>query len=286
MTPLLLVFALCPLAEPSLSSTSSTSSGASSAERRIMRIAVNDFTVTDVDPHVARIVAESLVFELRKLERTNVISFDEVREMLNLEAEKQAMGCTNEESCLAQIADALGVDYLVTGTLAKVGENHVFALRLINQTAASTELSVNKLVPAGTGVELLAEVGPAVEVLFPGIPLKAGATRGISPELARRLTPPPLSPWIFWGTTATSGALLVSSGVAAVLQATAQDDYRTTAARSKTGLESGASLVAAGTRAQTAELAGWSLLGAGLVTAGLAGAMVPLTDFQGIGAEQ
>src|SRR5207237_799216 len=147
----------------------------------------NDFAVNDVDPRVARVVAESLVFELRKLERTNVISFDEVRAMMNLEAEKQTLGCSKDDSCLAQIADALGVDYLVTGTLAHVGDTHVFGLRLLDQSAASAERSVNKVLPAQNGAEFLGEIGPAVETLFPDVPIRAGQTRGISPEIAKRL---------------------------------------------------------------------------------------------------
>lgn len=255
------------------------------AERRLLRVAVNDLVVTDVDPRTARVVAESLVYELRKLERMNVISFDEVRQMLNLESEKQALGCTSNEECLAQIADALGVDYLVTGTLAKVGDTHVFSLKLLNQTEASAQLSVNKVVPAGSGVEFLGEIGPAVETLFPDVPLRKGETRGISPELARRLTPPPLSPVIFWSTAAVSGALLVGSGVAGLMQVVFQSDYKDTVTRAKSGLESGAALVEAGQNAQTAELAGWILLGSGVVVGGLAAAMAPLTDFQGVGAE-
>jgi TolB-like protein len=249
-----------------------------------VRVAVNDFAISEVNSRVSRVVAESLVFELRKLERTSVISFEEVRQMLDLEAGKQAVGCS-DDSCLSQIADALGVDYLVTGTLAKVGDTHVLGLRLIDQAAATAERSVNKVLPAGSGVEFLGEIGPAVEVLFPGVPLRPGESRGIAPELAKRLTPPPLSPVIFWGTAATGGALLVGSGVAGVLQATFQADYRATAERAKTGVESGAALVKAGDNAQTAELAGWVLLASGIAVAGLGAAMVPLTDFQGIGAE-
>jgi TolB-like protein len=251
-------------------------------ERRVTRVAVGDFAVTDVDAQIARVVAESLVHELRKLERTNVISFEEVRQMLNLEAEKQTLGCESDSSCLAQIADALGVDFLITGTLAKVGDNHVFGLRLLNQASASAELGVNKVMPAGNGVELLAEIGPAVEALLPQVPLKAGQTRGISPEQARRLTPPPLSPWLFAGAAVTSGVLLLGSGGAAVLQVIYQAEYKATAARAKTRVESGAALVAAGNNAQAAELTAWSLLAAGLLATGLTAAMVPLTDFEGI----
>lgn len=286
MCPLLLPLALLltPAAPPE-DAVPAAPVAPAGGERRIIRVAVNDFSVTDVDPRVAQLVAESLVFELRKLERTSVISFEEVRQMLNLEAEKQSLGCSSEESCLAQLADALGVDYLVTGTLAKVGETHVFGLRLIDQSAAATKLTVNKVLPAGNGVEFLGEIGPAVQALFPEVPLRDGQTRGISPELARRLTPPPLSPWIFGGAAVTSGALLLGSGVAALFQFNFQSEYRATAQRSKDSVESGAALVRAGESAQRAEIAGWSLLGGAVLVGALAAAMVPLTDFEGLGEQ-
>ena len=169
----------------------------------------------------------------------------------------------------------------MTGTLARVGDTHVFGVRLIDQSAASTRLTVNKVLPAGNGLEFLGEIGPAVETMFPDVPMRPGQTRGISPELARRLTPPPLSPWIFGAAAVTSGALLLGSGVAALFQFNFQSEYRATALRSKSSVESGAALVRAGESAQRAEIGAWSLLGGAVVVGALAGAMVPLTDFEG-----
>ena len=228
MAPVLLALLL------STTTTTPTTTTSATPQRHIMRLAVSDFEVSGVEPRVARIVAESLVFEVRKLERMSVISFGEVRQMMNLESEKQVMGCSSEESCLSQIADALGVDYLVVGTLTKVGDTHVFGLRMLNQTSATAATSVNKVVPAGSSIEFLGEIGPAVKTLFPDVPLRVGETRGISPELAKRLTPPPLPPALFWSTAATGGALVVGSGVAGLLQTVFQRDYKSTATRAET----------------------------------------------------
>jgi TolB-like protein len=254
-------------------------------ERRIVRVAMNDVAVDGVDPRVARVVAEGLLFELRKLERTNVISFDEVRQMLNLEAEKQAMGCESSESCLAQIADALGVDYLLLVSLARVGDTHVFGVRLLDQQNAAAAATFNKVLPAGNGVEFLGEVGPAIEALFPTVPLRTGQTRGVAEEQARRLVPPPVPPALFWSGVATSGTLLVGAAVAASAQVIFQGEYKAVLQRSQTNVESGATLVQLGEATRTAEVAGWALLGAGVVVGGLSIAMAPLTDFHGYGAE-
>jgi TolB-like protein len=254
-------------------------------KRKILRIAVYDLESDTVDERVAKVVSESLLYELRKLGRTSVISFAEIQQMLNLEAEKAMVGCDSEDSCLSEIADALGADYLLAGTLAKVGKDHVFGLKVIDQRAAKAGATFNKIMPAGEGEEFLAEIGPAVEKLFPDIPLKDGETRGVSEEAARRLVPPPLPPIAFWSGVGVTGALLVGSAVAGGMQMLFQGQFKDIAERSLTQQESGAALVETGQLAQTSELVGWSLLVGGIVAGGFTAAMAPLTDFQGYGDE-
>ncbi len=167
---------------------------AEAAPPRALRVAVMDFEVSDIDPTVARITSESLLQEIRKLERVSVISLDEVRAMLSLEEQRLMAGC-EASSCLADIAGALGADVVVIGSLAKVGDEHVIGLRAIDQNEGAALGSYSaRLTPAG-GEEFLAAVGPAVAEIFPGRGLREGQTRGVSDEVALRLHPPPLDPW-------------------------------------------------------------------------------------------
>ena len=253
--------------------------------RKVLRIAVYDLESESVDARTAQVVTESLLFELRKLQRVSVIGFDEIRAMLDLEAEKAAMGCDEADSCLAEIADALGADVLVTGTLARVGEDHVFGLKALDQRSAQAGATFNKVFRAGDGTGFLAELGPAVETLFPEIPLRAGETRGVDEEAARRLSPPPLPAWVFWSGAGTSAGLLVGALVAGAFQVAAYGQFQELAARSASEDVSGALLVESGSTAQTAEALGWSLLGASVVVGALTAVSFPLTDFQGYGAE-
>jgi hypothetical protein len=174
-------------------------------------LAVYELQVGDMDPLIGRIVTDAVVAELRKLEGVTVTSMDEVNAMLDHEAQKQIMGC-EDESCLAEIAAALGVDEIVIGSIARVGEGTVFGLKRIDQREAKTKGGVNKRLEAASGEETLAVVGPAIEELFPEYPLRPGQTRGVDPELAVRLNPPPLDTWVFWtGVGLSGGALLLSS---------------------------------------------------------------------------
>lgn len=193
---------------------------------RAVRVAVYDLEAANVDAHVGRVVTESVVAEVRKLDRVVVVGMSEVRALLDLEAQKQLAGCS-EDSCLAEIADALGVDLVVTGTLARVGEEHVFGLKLVDARAARTASSYDaRLAPAG-GEEFLAAVGPAVEKLFPGRPLRPGATRGVPAEIALRLNPPPIPAWAFWSGVGGTAVLAATGGALTTVWALRQNDFAT-----------------------------------------------------------
>ena len=62
--------------------------------------------------------------------------FQEITAMLDHEAQKQMVGCADDTSCVASIADALGVDEIVVGQLTVVGDETLFALRRIEQAEA------------------------------------------------------------------------------------------------------------------------------------------------------
>ena len=67
--------------------------------------------------------------EVGNLSPCSVLSRSDVRGVLSFEAEKQLLGC-NQESCLAELAGALGADLLVTGSLSKIDEATLLSLRV------------------------------------------------------------------------------------------------------------------------------------------------------------
>jgi hypothetical protein len=186
------------------------------------RIAVYQLGHTGLDERTAEVTTAFVTAELRKLAGVSVIGMDEVKAMLDVEAEKQLTGCDND-SCLSEIAAALGVDAIVTGGLAAVADQRFLTLKRIDQREARVAGQVSQQLTAGNGEEFLGVVGPAVLALFPDVPLKPGRTRGVAPELAVRLNPPPFEPWVFWTGVGITGASLVGTGVVTAVFA---DDYR------------------------------------------------------------
>ncbi len=251
---------------------------------KVLRVAVYEFEANGVDPKVARLVTDSVVSELRKLQRISVVSMDEVRAMLDLETKKQLTGCT-EASCLSEIADSLGVEGIVIGSLANVGGQDVFGMRRIDQHEAKTLGVVSQRLEGANGEEYLACVGPAVLELFPEFGLRPGQDRGVAAEVALRINPPPLPTWVFWSGIAASGALVaggITAGVLNVAERASLSDYLATAGGEP--LE-GAVFVEKNTNITNTAGTAWALVG-GAVIAGAATSVVALfTDWNNYGAD-
>lgn len=273
---------------PITSPTAASPAAGAPAEGKghVLRLAVYEMKVDGIDERVGRVVTDAVVAEVRKLQRVSVVSMDEVKAMLDHEAQKQLTGCA-DDSCIAEIADSLGVDGIIIGTLAKIGDDHVFGLRRIDQRAAASLGQVSQRLQAGNGEEFLAMVGPAIEQLFPepAHALRAGQKRGVSEEVALRISPPPLPTWVFWTTTASAGVLGVAAGAALTVNLVLFEQVNTRERQALEAPQPGKEVV--DIRAQN-DLAATSTIALGsaavLATAG-AGVVAMFTDWDNLAAE-
>ncbi len=96
------------------------------------KVAVLDLGAYDVSEGLGKNLTQLLSLELKKFEGLGVISRDEIRTLLRFESEKQILQCTNDTSCLLEIGGALGVDYLVSGSVGRLGDAFVIALKLMD----------------------------------------------------------------------------------------------------------------------------------------------------------
>jgi hypothetical protein len=107
------------------------------------RIAVVPLEATlGVTKETAALFTESLVGELRK-QGNSVISQSDIGTMLGVERQKALLGCA-DDSCLAEIGGALGVDRIVHGTLGRVGGSLVVYLSSLDPKKARTTASVSE----------------------------------------------------------------------------------------------------------------------------------------------
>ena len=71
-----------------------------------------------------------LVSELARVQGLSVVSQADVRALLENEVNKQALGC-EDPSCMTDVADSLGAELLLSGTVSKVGNTWTVALTLM-----------------------------------------------------------------------------------------------------------------------------------------------------------
>jgi hypothetical protein len=261
--------------------------GAGSASApRVQRMVVTDFEIdAGMAPRSARLVADNLVVELRKLAGFSVVGMSEVRAMLAAEGDRQSMGCREGASCLAELADALGADVLITGRLGRLQGQTVLSMRRIDQARAMVVGEVEeRLVDAG-GEELLAAVGPAVERLFPEVPLRSGQIRGVPREKARLLNPPPLPVWSTVSVAASAGVLGGIGVVAGLLAVSTVADAQQIVDGSASAPVSGSVVVLRQQDADAQALTANISLAAAAGVAVTAGVMALFTDWGGAGTE-
>lgn len=106
--------------------------------------AVFDLRALGVEADVASNLTQMLAAEVKRVQGTRVVSRDDIASMLALEKQKDALGCTDSVTCLAEIGGALGVDKLIVGSVGKVESSFVISLRLIDARRVIVESRVSE----------------------------------------------------------------------------------------------------------------------------------------------
>ena len=111
--------------------------GAASAEPTLSA-AVLDIQVANIDESLVSLFSEILTSEIHASSRfASVIAGRDVAAMLSFEERKQALGC-EDDSCLAEIGGALGVDRIVAGHIGRLGVRYIINLKIIDILKART----------------------------------------------------------------------------------------------------------------------------------------------------
>jgi hypothetical protein len=249
---------------------------------RSLRVAVPDVKAQgELPPRQLALFEGALLAELRKLEGVSVVGMSEIREMLSFEYQRQMMGCASDESCLAEIGGALGVDEILNVSVIVVDGRASLAVKRVDMRSARVAGSDSRRLTRANGEELLSAVGPAIQTLFPDRPLRAGKTRGVDKEMALRLNPPPLPRWAFFSTAGAAVAATAAGATYAYLARDARSQYAALANRSTTESVSGPELKhlegKVSDRTRTANV--FLFTGAGLAVA--AGVEAFFTDWHG-----
>jgi hypothetical protein len=125
-----------------------------------------------------------------------------------------------------------------------------------------------------------------VAALYKDKSLRQGLSRGVPPELARRLNPPPLQPWLPLATATGAVVVTVAAAGAGVAALNEEAVHAALVEEARRAPVSGSLVVGAADRARGFALAANVLYGSAAVIALAAAAMLPFTDFEGAAAAE
>jgi|GEM_PF-1899388 len=178
-----------------------------------------------------------LTAQVSTLSSVSVVSQAELRDALELESKRQALGCDPEDgdTCIAEIAAAMGTSHVLQAQLGRLGSSTLLTLQLFDDQAVAVG---RQAVRGETLDDIAAQLGPALaDLLQKGglrpTPAKDAsllildvklldAASGADPAAA----PAPLSPWT-WGGALVAGAggtALATSGLMGGLLLAANED--------------------------------------------------------------
>ncbi len=115
------------------------------------RLLVLDPKAVTGEKNAAKLVGSILVVELGAIDGIDVTSTQDLARMLEVEAERQALGC-GDTSCLAELAGAMGASLVVYSDLGRLGERYVLTLNLFDSDKASAVARTTVKAPNVEGI--------------------------------------------------------------------------------------------------------------------------------------
>jgi TolB-like protein len=231
---------------------------AAPAPKRI-RVAVLEIRALGTEASRAELLSEIALTEASSMPGYEVIGKSDISAMLGFERQKKVMGCTEESSCLAEIGGALGVDFILVGSLGRIGTLQRLDLKLVDVKKSRVRGRVGVSVQ-GKEEAVVAEVQKAVhdlldrelgqraEAAVAKAPPRLEAQPGSAPARGPAAVPLPPAPrpaartgvassasdsrrtWAY--VTGGAGLALLAGGAVAGLSAkSAYDDEKAAAAR-------------------------------------------------------
>ena len=170
-----------------------------------------------VEPNVVENITGLCAAILSEDARLEVLSGPDLRQMMDLQGQKSAVGCTGDASCIAEVAGALDAKLVLFGNIGYLGTTINLNLTLFDQAAGKNV--GRRAVQAKTLEDLAAQMRPALGGLVGGLLGAATAAPGSLGDTPRPPgslgdTPRPPGPPLPLGTIA-----LVGGGIGVALGA-------------------------------------------------------------------
>ncbi len=144
-----------------------------------------------VSGDTAELLTQNLITTLSSQGRFGrVIGTKEIESVIGFEKQRQLMAC-DSQSCIAELAGSMGVDYVLTGSLGKLGVKYLFNATLVNTHNAEVEGRVSKTISGNDDSALLEAVEGVVAELLRGTSAASAAPVAVAPLPPPSKTPTP-----------------------------------------------------------------------------------------------
>lgn len=117
-----------------------------------------------IEPQKMEALSDMLANEIRRLGNYRVVGKSDIQAALQLEEQKQLLGCS-DESCIAEIGGALGVRWVVVGNVSLFGETYLLNLKLMDVGNIKVIAGLSKKVTGGED-QLIDALGQAARELI------------------------------------------------------------------------------------------------------------------------
>ncbi len=145
------------------------------------------------DTHLTDLLSEVALTEAGAMDRVDVIGRSDIDSMLGFEKQKQMLGCTEEASCVAEIGGALGVEYVIVGSLGRIGGLYRLDMKLVETSKGRVRARTGESVE-GREEKLVASVQRALHRLLDPIVLTGPAGQPPPPTFIAPSPPPDAVP--------------------------------------------------------------------------------------------
>jgi hypothetical protein len=115
-----------------------------------------------IEDHLAAAVSDYVQVELDALRVYRVLSTRDVAALLDMEQQRQLLGCEDDSICLAEVAGALGAERVLSGSLSRIGGSVLVRLTLLDSQNAAAVANVGRRVAVDEHVEPLLDVVPEI----------------------------------------------------------------------------------------------------------------------------
>jgi len=133
------------------------------------RLAVLELKAEGASAELATTLSQVVAEQAGKTPGFDAISQAEISSLLNVEKQRQLLGCA-DESCLAEIGGALGAKLVLSGTLGKLEDSYVLSLQLLDTRRAKIQSRESRTVTGSLEV-LVAAAKDLTHRLLTGKPL-------------------------------------------------------------------------------------------------------------------